>query len=246
MKCILICAGYATRLFPLTENFPKALLEVGGRPILDYILDQVNLINEVDGIYLVTNAKYTPHFEEWATKKNNIKPIKVLNDGTTSNSDRLGAIGDIQYTIENENIDEDIMVIAGDNLFTFDLKGAFEFYNEKKAPTVCVKKESNIELLKRVGVANLDENMKIIDFEEKPADPKGDYVVYAEYFYPREILKEFKIYLDEGYSNDAPGNFVKYIYKKVPTYGYAFEGECYDVGTHDALAEVNEIYSKNK
>lgn len=245
MKCILLCAGYATRLFPLTENFPKALLEVGGRAILDYTLDKVNEIDEIDEIYLVTNAKYTPHFEKWASQKNNVKPITVLNDGTTSNADRLGAIGDIAFTLEKMNVDDDILVLATDNLFDFKLKDFNEFYKTKKAPCVCVKEEENIELLKRVGVAKLDEEMKIIDFVEKPAEPQSKYAVYAEYIYPREVLKYIKQYLEEGNSNDAPGNLVAYMYKKTPTYAYAFEGDCYDVGTHDALAEVNELY-KNK
>lgn len=244
MKCIFLCAGYATRLFPLTENFPKALLKVGGRALLDYILDEVNSLDEVDEIYLVTNAKYTPHFESWAKEKNNIKPITVINDGTYTNDDRLGAIGDINFTIEKCNINDDVLIIAGDNLFTFKLREFVDFYKAKNAPSVCVREETDINLLKRVGVAVLDDSNKILDFEEKPAEPKSKYAVYAEYIYPKEILPVFKEYLAEGNSNDAPGNFVAYLYKKMPTYAYPFKGECYDVGTHDALAYVNEIYSK--
>ncbi len=244
MKCIFLCAGYATRLFPLTENFPKALLKVGGRALLDYILDEVNSLDEIDEIYLVTNAKYTPHFESWAKAKNNIKPITVINDGTYTNDDRLGAIGDINFTIEKCNINDDVLIIAGDNLFTFKLREFVDFYKAKNAPSVCVREETDINLLKRVGVAVLDDSNKILDFEEKPAEPKSKYAVYAEYIYPKEILPVFKEYLAEGNSNDAPGNFVAYLYKKMPTYAYPFKGECYDVGTHDALAYVNEIYSK--
>ncbi|CCZ55785.1 mobA-like NTP transferase domain protein [Clostridium sp. CAG:1219] len=244
MKCIFLCAGYATRLFPLTENFPKALLKVGGRALLDYILDEVNSLDEIDEIYLVTNAKYTPHFESWAKEKNNIKPITVINDGTYTNDDRLGAIGDINFTIEKCNINDDVLIIAGDNLFTFKLREFVDFYKAKNAPSVCVREETDINLLKRVGVAVLDDSNKILDFEEKPAEPKSKYAVYAEYIYPKEILPVFKEYLAEGNSNDAPGNFVAYLYKKMPTYAYPFKGECYDVGTHDALAYVNEIYSK--
>ena len=244
MKCIFLCAGYATRLFPLTENFPKALLKVGGRALLDYILDEVNSLDEVDEIYLVTNAKYTPHFESWAKEKNNIKPITVINDGTYTNDDRLGAIGDINFTIEKCNINDDVLIIAGDNLFTFKLREFIDFYKAKNAPSVCVREETDINLLIRVGVAVLDDSNKILDFEEKPAEPKSKYAVYAEYIYPKEILPVFKEYLAEGNSNDAPGNFVAYLYKKMPTYAYPFKGECYDVGTHDALAYVNEIYSK--
>lgn len=243
MKCIFLCAGYATRLFPLTENFPKALLEVGGKSIIDYALENVNEIEEVDEIYLITNAKYTPHFQKWADEKNNIKPIKVFNDGTSTNDDRLGAIGDIEFTIENANIDDDIMVLATDNLFDFRLKDFVSFYKLKNAPCVCVREEER-ELLKRLGVAQVDDQMKIIDFAEKPADPKGQYAVYAEYIYPRNVLPVIKTYLEEGNSCDAPGNLVAYLHKKMPTYAYKFEGPCYDIGTHEALAQVNELYSK--
>ena len=247
MKCIFLCAGYATRLFPLTENFPKALLKVGGRALLDYILDEVNSLDEVDEIFLVTNAKYTPHFEDWAKEKQNAKPITVINDGTYTNDDRLGAIGDINYTIEKCGINDDVLIIAGDNLFTFKLRDFVDFYKTKNSPSVCVREETDINLLKRVGVAVLDENNKITNFEEKPAEPKSKYAVYAEYIYPKAVLPVFKEYLAEGHSNDAPGNFVAYLYEKMPTYAYAFTGECYDVGTHDALAQVNEIYNnKNK
>ncbi len=246
MKCILLCAGYATRLFPLTENFPKALLEVGGRAIIDYTLDKVNEIKEIDEIYLVTNAKYTPHFEKWAKEKNNIKPITVFNDGTTSNDDRLGAIGDIQFTIESANINDDILVLATDNLFDFKLKDFNEFYNLKKSPCVCVRKETDMNLLKRVGVAELDNNMKILGFVEKPSEPKSEFAVYAEYIYPKSVIPVIKQYLDEGNSCDAPGNLVAYLYQKMPTYAYAFEGECYDIGTHDSLAQVNEKYSQKE
>lgn len=242
MKCILLCAGYATRLFPLTENFPKALLKVGEKSIIDYILDKVNEINEIDEIYLVTNAKYAPHFQKWAIEKNNKKTIHVYNDGTSSNDDRLGAIGDIQFTIDKASIDDDILVLATDNLFDFKLSDFNEFYKTRSAPCVCVRKE-DFESLKRLGVALLDSDMKILDFEEKPADPKSEYAVYAEYIYPKEVIPMIKQYLKEGNSCDAPGNLVAYLYKKMPTYAYEFEGPCYDIGTHEALAEVNNIYN---
>lgn len=244
MKCLLLCAGYATRLFPLTENFPKALLNVGDRPLLDYILDEVNSIDEIDEIYLVTNKKYTPHFEKWASEKNNIKPITIFNDNTTTNEDRLGAIGDIQFTIENAKINDDLLIIAGDNLFTFKLRDFVDYQKEKKNSTVCVKEEK-YENLKRLGVVETDDNMTIIGFEEKPEKPKGKYAATAVYLYPKEVVPVFKEYIDEGNNADAPGNFVAYLYKKLPVSGYVFKGTWYDVGTHQALAEVNDVY-KNK
>ncbi|MGN1012951.1 MAG: nucleotidyltransferase family protein [Clostridia bacterium] len=245
MKCILLCAGYATRLFPLTENFPKALLEVGGRPLLNYIVDEVNTLDEVDEIYLVTNNKYTPHFQKWADELNNIKPITVFNDKTTTNENRLGAIGDIEFTIENAKIDDDLLIIAGDNLFTFKLRDFVDFQKSKGTSAICVKEEE-YETLKRLGVVETDESQKIIGFEEKPAEPRGKYAASAVYLYPREVVPVFKQYIDEGNKIDAPGNFVAYLYKKMPFYAYPFVGEWHDVGTHESLARVNELYSNKK
>ena len=245
MKCILLCAGYATRLFPLTENFPKALLEVGKRPLLDYILDDVNEINEVDEIYLVTNAKYTPHFEKWAESKNNIKPISVLNDGTYNNDDRLGAIGDILFTLKNKKVDDDVIAIAGDNLIDFKLTDFVQYAKEKNSPAIAIKEHEWNDELKRFGIAEIDENNKVIGFEEKPADPKSNCVAYAEYIYPQNTLKLFDKYIKEGNPSDAPGNFIKFLHKETDVYGFKFTGECYDVGTHESLALVNEIF-KNK
>ena len=244
MKCILLCAGYATRLFPLTENFPKALLDVGGRPLMDYILDEVNTIDKIDEIYVITNNKYAGHFEKWAEEKNNKKPITVINDGTYSNDDRLGAIGDIKYTIDKMKIDDEMCIIAGDNLFTFKLKDAINMSEEKNAPVVCVKAIDDINLLRRVGVAEINNEGIITGFEEKPQEPKSNLCTYAEYIYPKFVVPYFDEYIKEGNPIDAPGNFIAWLYKKTNTYAYIFDGECYDVGTHESLKEVGEIFRK--
>lgn len=244
MKCILLCAGYATRLFPLTENFPKALLEIEeNKPLLNYIVKNVNQIEEIDQIYLISNQRYYEHFANWAEGLNNIKPIKVLNDNTTNNDDRLGAIGDIEYVIKNENIDDDIIVIAGDNLFDYSLRGLIDFYKDKKDSVVCVKSLKNDDL-SRFAIATLDEEQRIIDLEEKPENPKTDIAVYATYIYPKDIVPKISEYLEAGYNKDAPGYFVEYLYKIEPVYAYHFDGNCYDVGTHESLKMVRESYNK--
>lgn len=244
MKCILLCAGYATRLFPLTENFPKALLEIGGRPLLDYILDEVNTLDEVSDIYVITNAKYAAHFEEWANKKNNIKPITVINDLTHSNDDRLGAIGDIQYTIDKMQIKDDLLIIAGDNLFSFKLKDVIEFQKKYGTPVVCAQEFTDMELLKGFGVAEIDAENTMINCEEKPEHPKSNLGVWAEYVYPEFVIDMIDTYIKEGNNKDAPGNLVSWLYKKTPVKVFKFEGECFDVGTHESLKKVNELYSK--
>ena len=243
MKCILLCAGYATRLFPLTENFPKALLKIGNKPLLDYILEEVNKIEEVDKIYVVTNNRYYKHFEDWKNQKNNIKQIEVINDNTTSNDDRLGAIGDIMYVIEKNNIDDDLLIIAGDNLFTYKLCDVINYYNKIKKSIVCVKELDDINLLKRFAVAKIDENNKIISLVEKPEKVESNIGVYATYIYPKNIIKFFEQYKNEGNNMDSPGNFPQYLYKKDDVYAYKFDGECYDVGTFETLDEVNKLYS---
>ena len=227
MKCILLCAGYATRLFPLTENFPKALLDIeAGKPLLDYILDEVNTIDIVDEIYLITNAKYYNHFNDWAMKKNNVKKITVINDMTDSNDNRLGAI------------------IAGNNLFDYKLKDVVDYYKNKNAVTVCAKQINDINILKGFAVAKLDSDDRILDLEEKPENPKSDIGVYATYLYPKFVINEIVNYLKEGNKPDAPGYLVEYLYKKYPVYAYKFEGNCYDVGTFDSLNLVREKYNK--
>lgn len=246
MKCILLCAGYATRLFPLTENFPKALLEIEeGKPLLNYTIEEINRLDEIDDIYLVTNDRFYTSFKDWADKLNNQKPITIINDHTLSNDDRLGAIGDIQYTINSKNIFDDILIVLGDNLFEFDLKKAMKFYYEKQAPVVGGQIEHDKDLLTRLGVIESDETGKIIGFEEKPPYPKGNIKSLGIYIYPKHIVSVLKQYLEEGNKPDAPGYFLSYLYQKEPVYVYPFEGRWFDVGTHEALAEVRELY-KNK
>ena len=246
MKCILLCAGYATRLFPLTENYPKALLEIGeGKPLLNYTIEEINHLEEIEEIYLVTNDRFYQAFKDWADQLDNEKPITIINDHTISNDDRLGAIGDIQYTINSKNILDDIMIILGDNLFEFDLRKAMDFYYEKKAPVVGGQYENDTDLLTRLGVIEADENGKIVGFEEKPPQPEGNIKSLGIYIYPKHIVSVLKQYLEEGNKPDAPGYFLSYLYQKEPVYVFPFEGKWFDVGTHEALKEVRELY-KNK
>ena len=242
MKCILLCAGYATRLFPLTKNYPKALLSIGDRPLLDYILDEVNTIDEVDKIFVVTNDRYYKHFLSWKNDKESSKEIKIINDGTTSNDDRLGAIGDIMYVINKENIDDDLLIIAGDNLFTYKLLDVINYYHEKKKSIVCAKVMDDIERLKSFAVARVDDNGKILDLVEKPENPESNLAVYATYVYPKEILSYFEKYKTDGNNMDSPGHFPQYLYKLEDIYAYPFNGDCFDVGTHETLKQVNELY----
>lgn len=247
IKCILLCAGYATRLFPLTENFPKALLDIEeGKPLLNYIVDEINKIEEIDQIYIISNDRYYNHFKVWSDSLNNIKNIKVINDHTTSNDDRLGAIGDIAYVLNYEHIDDDLLIIAGDNLFDYSLSGVIDYYKEKDGAVVCTKKINNYELLKHLAVASIDNNNRITELVEKPNEPKTDIAVYATYVYPKSVIGLIKEYLETGNNPDAPGHLVQYLYKIMPVYAYCFDGNCYDVGTYESLEEVRKIYRGEK
>lgn len=244
MKAIVLVAGYATRLYPLTQNTPKPLLKVGGKAIIDYIVDEINTLDAVDSIFVISNHKFAANFEEWASNKINPKPITVIDDGTDSDETKLGAIGDIQYTIEQGNIDDDVVIIAGDNLFTYSLKEYYDFYKAEGSDCVCVKQFDDMERIKQLGVVLMDENHRVIDLEEKPEKPKSNKAAFATYMYTKETVKMFKEYLEEGNSPDAPGYFLQWLHKKKPVYGYIMNGECFDIGTHKALAEVRKMYGE--
>lgn len=244
MKAIILVAGYATRLYPLTKDTPKPLLKVGGKAIIDYIVDEINTLDEVDSIFVISNHKFASHFEKWAAERDNVKPITVFDDGTDSDETKRGAIGDIYYTIEQGNIDDEVVIIAGDNLFTYSLKEYYDFYKAKNADCVCVKQFDDMEMIKQLGVVLMDENGKVLDLEEKPQKPKSNKAAFATYMYTKDTVKLFKEYLDEGLSPDAPGYFLQWLHKKKNVYAYVMNGECYDIGTHKALAEVREIFGE--
>lgn len=244
MKAIILVAGYATRLYPLTLNTPKALLPINGKAIVDYIIDQIEKIDDIDEIYVVTNHKFSNNFNVWATNHTCSKPISIIDDGTTTEETRRGAIGDILFTIKEKNINDDIVVIAGDNYFTYDLADYYKYFREKDKDCVCVKPFNNKEMLKQFGIALIDDKGKIIDIEEKPENPKSNNVVYATYMYKRETVPLFKKYIDEGNKPDAPGHFVEWLYKIKDVYAYKFNEECYDIGTPESYKEVCSIFEK--
>ena len=242
MKAIILAAGYATRLYPLTLNMPKALLPIGGKPIIDHIVAQMDTVEELDEIYVVSNDKFAGHFEEWAKTAISRVPIRVLNDGTTDDSNKRGAIGDISFVIDEMQIDDDLMVIAGDNFFTYSLKDYVRFFREKDRDCVCVKVWEDESQLSQFGIALLDWQGKVLDIEEKPAKPKSNTVVFAAYLYKKDTVPMFAEYLAAGNKPDAPGNFPAWLYHKKDVYAYTFDGECYDVGTPESYHEVFEMY----
>ncbi len=244
MITILLAAGYATRLYPLTKDKPKSLLPLGNRLIIDYIMDSVDKIPGLTKVALITNSKFYPHFTEWADTQDREgkAPIIVLDDGTTDDTNKRGAIGDIIYTIDELGIDDDICILAGDNIFTYSIEHMYSFFKEKNAPTLIAITVPEIEQRKKLAVAVLDDDGRVLDMAEKPQEPKSDCCIYATYFYGRDIIPMLKEYIAEGGSPDAPGNFPSWLYKKIPVYAFKGDGSCIDIGTVENYEKTCKEY----
>jgi glucose-1-phosphate thymidylyltransferase len=229
VKALILAAGYATRLSPLTDDFPKGLLPVGGRPMVDWIVDNVRSAG-VDDVALVTNARFAHLFEEWSDG------VRIVDDGTDSNESRLGAIGDIRFAA----LDDDALIIAGDNLFDYALADLVAFWEAKgRTSAVAVHDVRDRELASRYGIVEVDGDDRIVDFVEKPADPPSTLAATATYLYSREHLRLVDAYLEEGNNPDQPGNFVAWLHRREPVYAYAFAGGWYDIGDHAQLLEAD-------
>jgi len=242
MKALVLAAGYATRLYPLTLDKPKALLEVGGRPMLDYVLERLQAM-DVDETIVVTNAKFAPHFEEWARTKSN---VSVVNDGTSSNDDRLGAIGDIGFVVEQRSVDEDLVVVAGDNLFADDVSGFARYGREVDAPVLAVHDIGDLERMHEYNQIEVDGDGRILFFEEKPAKARTTLAGVALYYYPRKALPLVRQYLAEGNNPDQPGRLVQWLYPRTAVYTWRLPGEWYDIGSAETLQEADRIFSQSR
>jgi len=245
MKCIILAAGYATRLYPLTENMPKPLLEVAGKSILNRICEKIEKVNEINEIIIVSNHKFIDHFRIWALNYVG-KKVTVLDDFTTSNENRLGAVKDILVAIDRLSIDEDLMVLAGDNLFDFELVEFVDFYKEMKSDCITTHIIEDMERIKRTGVAELDENYRVLSFEEKPEVPKSNQAVPPFYIYRKDTLPLIKSFIEEGNYGDAPGMLISWLLERVPVYGYFFLGNRYDIGTIESYKEIQHIFGEKK
>ncbi len=242
MKAILPCAGYATRLYPLTENQPKALLEVKGRPILSHIVSKVGEIKAVDEIMVVTNDKFHSHFAEWAKSVNSKVPIKVINDRTTSNETRLGQIGDINFVLKQEKIDDDVLVVAGDNLFNFSLLPAHNLFVQKNKFLNALYDVKSIESAKELGIAKIDENRRITGFVEKPREPPSTLASLGIYFIPRHEVSLIKKYLDEGNNPDKMGFFIAWMLKNSEVHSHVYREKWFDIGWLESLEEARREF----
>lgn len=235
MKCIILAAGYATRLYPLTENFPKPLLEVGGKPILDWLIDDMNQTELIDEYIVISNHKFASIFEQWSQGR-----YTILDDGTTSNDNRLGAVKDIQFAIEQCQLDDDLLVMAGDNLLDFSLGGFIRYAREKQATCVMRYYEADEARLHKTGVAEIDAEGLILSMEEKPANPKSHWCIPAFYYYTREDSHLIKEGIESGCGVDAPGSFIAWLCGQTRVYTWEMPGKRYDIGTLESYLAIKD------
>jgi glucose-1-phosphate thymidylyltransferase len=234
VKALILAAGYATRLRPLTDSIPKQLLPVGERPMLDHILGKLRETS-ADDIHLVTNARFADDFRIWAENTG----VHVHDDGTMSNEDRLGAIGDIRFVQEHADLDDDLLVIAGDNLFDDSMRDFEDFWRGRGGSALAVYDIGDRSLASQYGIVDVDAQDRILAFVEKPAEPASTLAATAAYLYTREHAARVDEYLREGNAPDAPGNYVAWLHSRAPVYAWRFTGEWYDIGDHRQLLEAD-------
>ena len=247
MKVIILAAGYATRLYPLTLNQPKPLLPVAGKPMVEHVLDNLAPISGIDRVYVVTNDKFASHFEKWSAHYRATKSkleFTVCNDLSTDDTNKLGAVGDIQFCIDQCGIDDDVVIIAGYNLFTYKLADAHAYFRRTGTDTLLGKRIDDLEELRRMGVVVLDPEGRVLDMVEKPQDPPSDVAIFATYFYKRSTLPLIREYLDAGNKPDAPGYFTSWLFRRREVRTYVFDGECYDIGTPKAYEQVQALFGR--
>ena len=236
MKCIILAAGYATRMYPLTENFPKPLLEVGGKPILDWLVDDLRPV--IEQFIVISNHKYAKHFTQWAEGK----PAIVADDGTESNETRLGAVRDIQFAVEKLGLKDDLLIIAGDNVLDFSLK-SFAAY-ARAAGTSCTMRywEEDEAKLRRAGVSEV-EGERLIGFEEKPAEPKSHWCTPPFYFYTADDVRKIGEAIADGCGTDAPGSLVAWMCQRSPMHSMVMPGKRYDIGNMESYLRIKDSYT---
>ena len=245
MKSIVIAAGYATRLYPLTENFPKPLLEIGKSTILDRMLDDIDTIPEIDEHIVVTNHKFAGIFEKWAGLRCSGKPIRILDDGTTTNETRLGAVRDLVLAIETFGIDEDILVVAADNILDFSFRGFVEAFHSKGTSMIMCHHEPELYKLQRTGVIAVDADMRVLLMQEKPQEPLSHLAVPPFYIYRKEDLPLIRSSIANGCGADAPGNLAHYLVDRTVIHAWMMPAGRFDIGSLDTYEEAKRKYAQS-
>jgi glucose-1-phosphate thymidylyltransferase len=244
MKTIVIAAGYATRLGKLTENFPKPLLKIGTKSILERLLDDIDTIPDIDEHIIVTNHRFAPIFAEWANGQHYTKPLRIVDDGTGSNETRLGAVGDLLYTMDKLHIEDDMLVVAADNLLFFHFLEFVDFAKAKNTSCIMYHEQPSIEKLQRTGVIVIDENNRVLEMAEKPQQPKTHHAVPPFYIYLKQDFELIRHALENGCGNDAPGNLAHYLAEHTIMHAWPMTGGRFDIGSPDTYYEACEKYGK--
>lgn len=244
MKAIILSGGYATRLWPLTKHIPKALLPIAGKPICDFLIEKIVQIKEIESIIISTNATFENHFRYWSRGIKQSQKIKLVIEQTKCEEEKLGAIGAIKHVLEQENLTDDLLIIAGDNIFDFQLTDFINFYKKHQKPVMAFCDLKNIEKVKgKYGVGVLSKNNKIIDFQEKPMEPLSTLTSTGCYLYPAYIRKLILDYLkDKNNSADALGHFIKWLHQQTDVYGFVFDEVWFDIGSFESYDEANKYY----
>ncbi len=240
MKNIIIAAGYATRLYPLTENFPKPLLKVGSKSILERMIDDIDIFDEVDEHIIVTNHKFAHIFDDWAREMHYQKPVSIIDDGTETNETRLGAVRDLLLAINQRGIDDDIMVLAADNLLDFSFRGFVDFFQEKQSSVIMYYHEPELKRLQRTGVIALDDQQRVLEMQEKPERPVSEWAVPPFYIYRREDMPLIRDCMNHGCGFDAPGNLAHYLVDRTVIHAWRMPGHRFDIGSLDSYKEAQE------
>lgn len=244
MKNIVIAAGYATRLGELTKNFPKPLLKIGENTILGRMLDDIDKIPEIDEHIIITNHKFAGIFEEWASKQSHTKPVTIVDDGTETNDTRLGAVCDLLFAMDKLKIDDDILVVAADNILFFSFQEFVDFAKAKGTSCIMCHEQPSIEKLQRTGVIVLDDNDKVLNMEEKPHEPKSHWAVPPFYIYLKKDLDKVRHSVENGCGKDAPGNLAHYMVEQVEMHAWKMTAGRFDIGSLDTYKEACEKFGK--
>ena len=242
MKNIVIAAGYATRLGELTKNFPKPLLKIGENTILGRMLDDIDKIPEIDEHIIITNHKFAGIFEEWASKQNYTKPVTIVDDGTETNDTRLGAVCDLLFAMDKLKIDDDMLVVAADNILFFSFQEFVDFAKAKGTSCIMCHEQPSIEKLQRTGVIVLDDNDKVLNMEEKPQEPKSHWAVPPFYIYLKKDLDKVRHSVENGCGKDAPGNLAHYMVEQVEMHAWKMTAGRFDIGSLDTYKEACEKF----
>ena len=246
MNVIVLAAGYATRLYPLTRTEPKPLLPVAGKPMIECVLESLAPISGIDRIVIATNARFAGRFQQWSEQYRAAAAgprLTIVNDGSTDDSNKLGAIGDLHLVLERERVEEDVIVVAGDNLFSRSLEDFGRVCREKQAPVLGVYDVGDLEAARKFNALAVDADGRITRFEEKPDHPVTTLVGIALYYYPRSTLPLIRQYIAEGNNPDQPGRLVQWLYPRTPFYTWQVPGLWFDIGSRETLAEANRVFA---